>query len=410
MMKPRYSPEKEASRGSAIITVTVILLVVLSMLGILFRVLFTSHAEQVQSRNDLRALYVAESGLGEAYLDIELGGTGVVGSQEDPRSFGDATYWVGVENLGFRVYALEGTGVDSGARKRIEVIVREIPDGQFQYAAFGKEGVLFSASSFVDSYDSSLGSYASQYESSAGYAATHGNVGSDGDIVMRTNSEIWGNATPGPEGQVIFDGPNATVSGTTQPMEDEIVLPPITVPAFASEGAIMTRRGDSVVLSGDHHFDGVQVAAGAEVVVQGPARIVFDDFLLDSNSLMTVDASSGPVEIYCTGDVVMRSNSDLVTHTMQPRDVSLLITSNNVDGDPLDTVEFSANSEYVGILYAPNAHVELKARFEVFGTATARSIHLASNSALHYDTNLLFEDDNGPPVFESVSWRPIALE
>ena len=48
--------------------------------------------------------------------------------------------------------------------------------------------------------------------------------------------------------------------------------------------------------------------------------------------------------------------------------------------------------------------------FNIYGSVMARKVLLRSNSAIHYDVSLLFDDDNGPPVFEQVCWRPIALE
>lgn len=407
-MKTLRTTGSGGRRGLAIVTVTVLLLVVMTLLGVLFRGLSSAHREHLQYRDGLRALYVAEAGLGEALLDFELGGSGALGSAEDPRSFGTAAFWVDVEDLGLRVTALRSTGIDGTSRERLELVVRTVPDGDFQYAAFGKEGVALSPSAFVDSYDSSLGSYDSQYESSAGHAGEHGNVGSDGDIVLLTNSEIWGNATPGPDREVVFAGPNATVSGTTQAAEEPLVFPPITVPMIPSEGQLNPNRGQPLVLTGDHHFQGVLVRPGAGIHVQGPARIVIDDLHLRSNSELVLDTTTGPVEIYCTGNVVLDSNSDLSTVTDRPRDASLLITSNNVDGTPPDVVELGSNSTFTGVIYAPDAHLNFTARFEVFGSVVARRVTMTANSAIHYDISLLFDDDPGNDVLETVSWRPIA--
>jgi hypothetical protein len=48
--------------------------------------------------------------------------------------------------------------------------------------------------------------------------------------------------------------------------------------------------------------------------------------------------------------------------------------------------------------------------FNVYGSVMARRVDLGSNSAIHYDVSLLFDDDNGAPVFEQISWRPIGLQ
>jgi hypothetical protein len=161
---------------------------------------------------------------------------------------------------------------------------------------------------------------------------------------------------------------------------------------------------------GDVHYSSVQVTSGGNVEIRGPARVVFDDFLLASNTKLTLVTTGGPIQIYGTGDFRMQANSQLITHTIRPHDAAIYIASNNVDGTPSATVEFNANSDYTGLIYAPRSSIAIHAMFEIFGSVMARRVALESNSAIHYDTSLLFDDDNGPPVYEQVSWRPIGME
>lgn len=62
------------------------------------------------------------------------------------------------------------------------------------------------------------------------------------------------------------------------------------------------------------------------------------------------------------------------------------------------------------LIYAPHSRIAIQTMFEIYGSVMARQVALGSNSSIHYDTSLLFDDDNGPPEFEKVSWRPIGLE
>ncbi len=407
---------RSGSRGAAILTVVVVLAVALVFLAGLMQVLGSSRSRQVQQRDDLTAMYVAEAGLGEAYLAVEQApvdqrdAAADLGSEAAPRELGNVSYWVEGEHLGTRVYALRGTALDRLARERIELVVREIPDGFFRYAVFGHEGVMFETSSFVDSYDSSIGSYDSQYDGSAGHAGEHGNVGSNDDITLRTNTEIHGNANPGPLHEVISLGPNTYVSGSTQPAEVDVVFPPISVPSIASSGTANVKKDTLVLGPGEIHYDSIQVSSGGTVELRGPAALVVDDLLLEANTTLRLDTTLGPVEIYGTADFVLRSNSHLVTDSTRPQDSAIFLTSNNIDGHPLHKVEFNSNSEYIGLIYAPNADITIQTMFQIYGSVMARQVHLSSNSAVHYDESLLFDDENGPPVFEQVSWRPIGLE
>ena len=417
MQATRTTDQRKAEDGSALVTVTIVMAVLLVLLAAFLRLVGAAHSEQGQKSDDLQVLYVAEAGLGEAYLELEegrvvpaAGPEPVLGSSEVPLELGNVRYWVEGENLGTRVYALRASALERQARERIELVVREIPDGFFRYAVFGDEGVTLDTSSFVDSYDSTLGVYDDQYDTTTKHATAFGNVGSNADIELETNTQIWGSATPGPEHQVSFLGPNTSVSGSTDPALEPVPLPPVAVPVIPDQGAAIVKKTTLYLGPGDVHYSSVQVSGGGEVEIRGPARVVFDDFLLASNTELTLITTGGPIEIYGTGDFRMQANSHLVTHTTRPHDAAVYLSSNNVDGTPNATVEFNANSEYTGLIYAPRASIAIQTMFEIYGSVMARRVALGSNSAIHYDTSLLFDDDNGPPVYEQVSWRPIGLE
>ena len=43
---------------------------------------------------------------------------------------------------------------------------------------------------------------------------------------------------------------------------------------------------------------------------------------------------------------------------------------------------------FVGTIYAPNAAIDIDSNFELFGAIVARSLHLDSDSKIHYDESL----------------------
>jgi len=417
MQVTRTKKQRGSEKGSAIVTVTIVLAVLLLLLAAFLRLVGAAHAEQGQERDDLQVLYVAEAGVNQAYLDLEeerLVPDGLeapaLGSAEEPLELGNVQYWVDAQNLGTRTYALRGSAREREARERIELVVREIPDGFFRYAVFGDEGVDISTSAFVDSYDSSLGVYKDQYDKVTGHATEFGNVGSNADILLQTNTQIWGSANPGPDHKVTYSGQNITVSGSTDPAEKLFPLPPVVVPTIKSSGAANVKKKTLYLGPGDVHYTSIQVSSGGAVEIRGPARVVVDDFLLTANTSLKMVTTGGPIQIYGTGNFRMQANSHLITNTIRPHDAAIYLSSNNVDGTPKNTVEFNANSEYTGLIYAPRSSIAIHAMFAIYGSVMARRVTLGSNSAIHYDTSLLFDDDNGPPVFEQVSWRPIGME
>lgn len=409
MSTRRRQRNPETRRGSAILTVTVVLAVLMLLLAAFLRLVSSAHAEQHQRSDDTQVLYVAEAGLGASFLALERGNEPTLGSPDEPLELGGVRYWVEAENLGQRVYALRASSEERSANARLELVVREIPDGFFRYAVFGDEGVTMDTSSFVDSYDSTLGIYDVQYDANTKHAGEAGNVGSNVDITLETNTQIYGNANPGPEHQLNLLGPNTLVSGTTDPANALVPLPPIEVPTITSSGSAVVKHTTLHLGPGDVRYSSVHVSSGGAVEIRGPARVVFDDLLLDSNTSLTLITTGGPIEIHGTGNFRLRANSQLITHTESPHDAAIYISGNNIDGTPRATVEFNANSQYTGLIYAPRSSVAIQTMFEIYGSVMARRVELGSNSAIHYDTSLLFDDDNGDPVFEQVSWRPLAF-
>ena len=70
-----------------------------------------------------------------------------------------------------------------------------------------------------------------------------------------------------------------------------------------------------------------------------------------------------------------------------------------------DEVDFESNAEFYGTLYAPYAIVEINSNFRLFGALVARSIHLDSNSRIHYDEALSGTGGtSGSGAFSTLCW------
>lgn len=407
----RIKGARRARRGGAMVFVTVFLTV---LGGMAFSMMVTSlgtMGEQRGSREKLDARFCAEGALSEAMFDLETGGDGVIGNQEQPMTSGGNSYWVTSTDAGGGVRQLVATCEGDRANAQIELVLREVITNMFAWAAFGDEGLSMQSNSMVDSYNSSLGTYADQEVNGSGassYASTSGNVGSNGDIVVSQNADVHGDATPGPGGTTTIIGTNAHVDGSTAASATTMDLPPIVVPSIPSSGSV-TVVADMTLASGDHHFDSMTVSTGTEVWVTGPATLVFGSFELASNTAFRVDATAGPVEIYVIDDFVMNSNTLIASSTYTPADIAFNLLSDNVINPEvevdLDDVEFESNAELYGTIYAPNAAIEIDSNFELFGALVARSIVLDSNSQIHYDEALLDAANQEQTTYEVVCQR-----
>lgn len=362
--------------------------------------MITSNAatrEARAQRESQAAALAAEAGLNAAYVDFVAGGVGALASEQNPMMLGGAEVFVEAVEMGDDIHSLVATGRESRAGARMQLILRRAVEVTPMYAAFGDEGVTMDSNAFVDSYNSSDGDYDSQAVNADGndrWANENGNVGSNANIDLRQNSGIHGDATPGPAGSVSISG-NAAVTGSTVAAAEPQDMPPLEIPEGTPSGDYSI-RGSGTLGPGTFFYDQFLVERNSTLDIVGPITLVVNSFEIESGSELLVDAVNGGADIYVYDDFVLNSNTLLTSTTGDPADITVNLNSDNViDPDEtvdLDAVDFESNAMMFGTIYAPNALVEINSNFELFGAVVARRVHLDSNSKIHFDENLMEAD------------------
>ena len=156
--------------------------------------------------------------------------------------------------------------------------------------------------------------------------------------------------------------------------------------------------GNQVLPSGDYNFGTMELRTGSSLVIRGPARVVIDDMAMRSNSDLILDTASGKIEFFVSGAFKQASNSTLTTTSQSAGDMTL-----NFVGDSTQTAFLHSNSQFYGVIYAPEATVDIASNFEIYGAVVADSILLAANCRVHYD-EALRAGLPGPEIFELAGW------
>ncbi len=406
-----------ATRRGSTIVVVALLMAAVAMLSLSFlMVLRSTQKENQGSRESLSALYACEAGLTAAVDDLVTGGTGALGTKNQPQAFGSQDYWVEANDIGAGRVSLVAHGRDDSARMSVELIVQPSAQGFFRWAAFGDEAMHMDSNSRADSYDSELGTYVSQAVNGSGsnqYANEEGDVGSNANITMDSNNQVWGDAHPGPSGTVDGAYPE-NVTGSTTPMAATIELPDIVVPAIASPGTPLTVSVNTTLASGSYKYTNLQVNGTKTLTINGPATIVCDNFKLKSNSHIVVNATNGPVEFFVIDDFVLNSNTSVASTTNSPLDVAFNLLSDNILDPGIDVVfdedlvDFDSGSQLYGTIYAPSAEIAIDSNFELFGSLVARRVDLNSNCRIHFDEQLASASEGAEAVYETLCWRLVS--
>ena len=401
-------------RGTALLFAMILMVALAGMCAALLAITQRTGGALEESRTAQRSLYAAEAGLSDAYVQLTVGKVpfkaGEVlefGTADAPIPLGPSAYFVSVSALDPRTFAVDSTGVDGNDVQRLQLVLGKEPTGFFQFAAFGSKGVVLDSNSFVDSYDSAYGDYDSQVKGGNDFAKENGDIGSNADIDMKSNTVVHGDVTPGVDGQVNYLGPNIEISGSTEPLEKPFPMPPIAWPS-ASSPANLVGDGEITLGPGVVAYNDVLMKGGSKLTLKGPVTFVVENFEMLSNSALVFDTTGGEIELYAKHDFILQSNADVKSLSDSALDVTLFLDGNNFGTKKApgpDKVELGANALFVGAIYAPNAQFKLASNFDIYGSIMCGFLDLSSFGTIHFDEALLYDGYGASGELETKLWR-----
>jgi len=266
---------------------------------------------------------------------------------------------------------------------------------------------------FLDSYDSSSGDYAST-------AGGNGTVRSPGGLELGGESYIRGTVNTG--GTLGFSGNSNTIygdayhQGLSQPQNGVITGVEREngsgVDVAPIDGTV-TERVNSICAGGDALPDGT-----ATVDATGDARYCQDGDLRLNGETLTVDVSAGNVSLAVDGDLILKGGGEIeVVGTAGNDNTAKLwlggdtveLTSSAVTVADEESTAFrlfagsgtsvslrgsgGGGSRFVGLLFAPTTRgagggLSMQSDSDLYGAAVVGSVNMRSGSAVHYDRAL----------------------
>ena len=398
--------------GSALFT-AVIVTVLLGTLSLLFMTVSTRHQQESSASNRrMNSFYAAEAGLNVAWVELQNGGDGNVADEKTPDELGGLEFWVEATDLGDGLVSLVATGSDGHAESRVELVAEDESAGISDFGIFGEELVEIASNAKIDSFDSDLGTYASQV--SGDHASGNGNVGSNDDIEVASNASVWGFAQYGPDvTDTISIGSSVTITDGYGAADENQVLDPVVVPSYTSSGSLTVNGGSSKTIGpGDLQYTSILTKSNGALTVKGPCNLVITSSgTVSSNSSWTFDATNGPIVVYVKNDFDLRSNSTVTTTVQDPTQLTFKFSgvhTGHCDSSP--KVAFNSNSSFYGTIHAPDLSVEISSNFELYGSLKAQWVTLASNSKIHFDEALATGALDSGSGYVIRAWRQLEGE
>ena len=231
----------------------------------------------------------------------------------------------------------------------------------FDYGAFGKSSLDWGGNSGVDSWNSSLGTYAATHSSSGGNLGTDGT--SSGALrVHGTASTVFGDLYIGAgasTGNITINGHPTT--GSSYALSSNLNLPSVTLPTGWPSGGNLS---GTAAVANTHYGTASNVTFGT--------------------GTFYVDSLSGGVTI--TGAAVIYVGSSFA--------MSSISNASDIPGNAVfmcgasvTSVDLTNVGGYYAI-YAPDASIGLHGNQDVYGSIVGEDITVTGTPAVHYDRAL----------------------
>ena len=393
------------SESGIVLIVCLALLLMLSLIGVAS--IMTSSTEMDISGNaqqQTAAFYLADAGAERAVAILQDSIDWRYGYYNQP--LGDGVYNVMVfDSLSLpylgRNLLVRSTGTVEGAESTIEVLIGPDYKSKFDYGAYGRDDFKMMGGGLIDSWDSGLGTYASQAINGPDgggnmYANGNARIGCNGTIKLAGSSQVHGDAETGPTG--IFDLGGGLYGDTTR-LATPIVLDSIPASEMAEAqatndastnmrttgGAVYdpvtnaltsSNADDSMIFSsGTYYFSSVDLR-GTMVIETGAQVFIYTDGIWDgsSGSMVNLDGLPSNLHIYSTGSVF------------------------NITG----------GSAVSAAVYAPEALITITGGSEFYGSLLGREYDNGGGTNLHFDEALLrLVDEDFIVGFKIIGWNEL---
>jgi hypothetical protein len=245
--------------------------------------------------------------------------------------------------------------------------------------------ITISGSGYVDSFNSSLGTYAQTKQS------TGGNVGTNGNATLSGNAKIYGsvsapNATKGTCSSTSVKGlttsGNASATGGLVALGQSLSFPapPAIVPAPPTNAQSYSKSATLTPGS----YGNISVSGGA-VLTLTPGTYDVNSVSLSGNSTITV-SPPGAVALKIAGSGV---STVLNFSGGEMSNESGIAANFQIFYGGKGTVNLSGGSNSYGVVYAPNAPITMSGNDAWYGAIVGLTITNSGNGAIHFDKELL---------------------
>lgn len=243
----------------------------------------------------------------------------------------------------------------------------------FSSGVVGRDSVLVDTGASIQSVDVATG-----------VVGDRGHVTSNGGVSVQNESIVDGDATA-----AWFDvGSGGVVTGALQPIGAPLEFLAVDVPSGLAD------LGDLVIDTPVSLGVGSYRASKLEVMGEG---------------VLSIENAAGPVTIYVTGSMTVKDGARIETEVADPESFAVYLSAGT-------SAKFSGESGFFGVVYGPDAVVEVDNGGAFAGAFVGASMVVKNASRVYYDASLHRDacpavpaQMSAPPNLVLVPGEPISL-
>ena len=268
-------------------------------------------------------------------------------------------------------------------------------EGLFEHAILTRETLTLKSGTTVDGYNS-LDSSDTDADVDIGTQST-----ANSSIILNNGVTVEGDIIVGIGGNpdTAIKDLGATTGDQYAATQDD-PLPQITPPTLTNMGLSISAKGETVTLTPAESgkYMGIDLKNDKtpgilEIKGEGVVLHITGDIQLGQSCEIVITEGSS-LTIYCDGNITCGNGSGINTQNPPEAASTLQLYAT---GDTEQTFDIKAKSNFTGVIYAPNANIELYAGGDAYGSIVAKKFEFKSGGNYPYDEALrkVETDDQG---------------
>lgn len=384
MKKILHSKRRGAALALAVVAILILLALGVGLLGLGFQ----GRVYSFRTSSDIAARCAADTGLSMALfemnqkLQVKPYSEGTLPGASDvslPYANEVCSYEV-TGNLGSG-YNIEATGVSGLANRTVRAVIGL--QSAFNHAILTKQSLILKSGTLVDGYNS-LDPSATDIDVSIGSQSASGS-----SVILNMGTTVNGDVFVSGNLSTAVKDLGATVNGDKYISAPQ-PLPSVTAPTLPPKGVINVKGITTKITPADSGTykeivlktavnPGILEVTGGNVVLYVTGNIA-----LGQSCEIIVDAGSS-LTVYTDGNINCDNGSgiNMLNPPTQALTFQLYAT-----GKGAQYFDIKAKNQFTGVIYAPNADVDLYAKGNAYGSIVAREFEYKAGGNFYYDEAL----------------------